>query len=156
MIHSKKRLGELVLRTSNVDVLAEFYINVIGLELYASFGNNRFLKVADDFEGHPQVLAIFDNSKEFHGPKDIKKGQSNNGLGTLHHFAFTLNKEDFESEKNRFKEIGIEFESETYEVFGWHSIHFYDPDGNAVEFVCYNSESLNIEKNKMVRQKTIK
>jgi len=56
MTHSKKRLGELVLRTSNVDTLAEFYINVIGLELYASFKRNRFLKVADDFEGHPQLL----------------------------------------------------------------------------------------------------
>jgi len=47
--------------------------------------------------------------------------------------------------------MGIELKSEEYEVFGWHSIHFYDPDGNSVEFVCYNSKSLNIEKNKKVR-----
>ena len=153
MTQSKKRLGELVLRTSNVDSLAEFYINVIGLELYASFGNNRFLKIANDFEGHPQMLAIFDNSKEFHGPKNIQKGHSNNGLGTLHHFAFALEKEDLESEKARLEKLGIEFKSEIYEVFGWHSIHFYDPDGNSVEFVCYDSKSLNVEKNKAVRAK---
>ncbi len=156
MIHSKKRLGELVLRTSNVDVLAEFYINVIGLELYASFGDNRFLKVADDFEGHPQLLAIFDNTKSYSGPKNIEKGISENGKGTLHHFAFTLERDDFELEKIKLKELGIEFKSAVYEVFGWNSIHFHDPDGNSVEFVCYDPKSLHIEKNKMVRQKTIK
>jgi len=133
-----KRLGELVLRTSDVDTLADFYINTVGLELHASFGNNRFLKVADDFEGHPQILAIFDNSKEFHGPRNIEKGKSENGLGTLHHFAFALEKENFDSEKNRFEKLGVEFISEEYKVFGWKSIHFYDPDGNSVEFVCYD------------------
>ena len=146
-----KRLGELVLRTSNVDTLSEFYINVVGLELYASFGNNRFLKVADDIEGHPQLLAIFDNSKEFHGPKNIEKGKSENGLGTLHHFAFTLEKDDFETEKQRLEEMKVEFVSEEYKVFGWHSIHFYDLDGNSLEFVCYDSKSINIEDNKKVR-----
>ena len=84
IINSKKRLGELVLRTSDVDVLTEFYISVIGLELYASFKKNRFLKVADDLEGHPQLLGIFDNSKEFQGPKKILKGKSESGLGTMH------------------------------------------------------------------------
>lgn len=151
---SNKRLGEIVLRTANVEALTEFYINVVGLKLYASFGNNRFLKVAADLEGHPQLLAVFDNSKGFHGPKNIEKGKSENGLGTLHHFAFALEKDDFESEKQRLEEMNVEFVSEEYKAFGWHSIHFYDIDGNSVEFVCYDSESINIEDNEKIRNFT--
>ena len=37
---SQKRLGELVLRTSNVDTLADFYRDVIGLEPFARFGKD--------------------------------------------------------------------------------------------------------------------
>ncbi len=76
---SQKRLGELVLRTSNVDTLADFYRDVIGLEPFASFGNNRFFKVADDFEGHPQLLSIFDKSKQYSGPQNIEPDSANAG-----------------------------------------------------------------------------
>ena len=67
----QKRLGELVLRTSDVENLANFYRDVIGLEPFASFGTNVFFKVSEDFEGHPQLLAIFDKSKQFRGPRNI-------------------------------------------------------------------------------------
>ena len=135
---SPKRLGELVLRTSNVPELAKFYTEVIGLEPHASFGNNRFLKVAEDFEGHPQMLAIFDKSKNFRGPGNIQLDKADAGAGTLHHFAFAMERDDFNSEVTRLEGIGIYFELEEYEQFGWRSIHFHDPDGNSVEFVCYD------------------
>ena len=147
-----KKLGELVLRTSDVDTLAEFYIDVIGLEPYACFKKNRFLKIADDIEGHPEILAIFDNDKDFAGPKIMKKGTPDSRLGTLHHFAFALEKEDFIVEKNRLKKIGIQLQEESYELFGWNFIHFHDPDGNAVEFVCYDEKDLNVEKNLAVKK----
>jgi catechol 2,3-dioxygenase-like lactoylglutathione lyase family enzyme len=138
MKKSAKRIGELVLRTSNVAALTGFYTDVIGLELYASFGNNSFLKVAEDFDGHPQMLALFDKSKEFRGPHSIRPYEAIAGTGTLHHFAFAMEMKDFKLEVTRLHELGLEFEFEEYEQFGWRSIHFHDPDGNSVEFVCHD------------------
>ena len=146
-----KRLGEIVLRTSNVTALKEFYSDVIGLEQYASFGNNYFLKVAEDFDGHPQMLAIFDKSKKFRGPQNIRPDEAVSGAGTLHHFAFAMEMKDFEAEVARLDKLGFEFEFEEYKEFGWRSIHFFDPDGNSVEFVCYDSTLLDAAENACVR-----
>ncbi len=155
MKSSSKRLGELVLRTSDVDTLTEFYRDVIGLEPFAGFGSNRFLKVADDFEGHPQLLAIFDKSKEYSGPNNIKPENADAGAGTLHHFAFAMEKEQFEQEKERLQELGLDIRFADYREFGWHSIHFHDPDGNSVEFVCYDSSILDFDGNKRVRHSSV-
>ena len=140
-----------MLRTSNVDKLTEFYRDVIGLEPYASFGSNHFLKVADDYEGHPQMLAIFDKSKKFSGPRNIEPNNASSSTGTLHHFAFALERQDFDLETQRLQEHGLDLQFEQYEVFGWRSIHFHDPDGNSVEFVCYDSTILDLQENKRVR-----
>ena len=145
-----KRLGELVLRTSNVEKLTEFYRDVIGLEPYASFGSNNFLKVADDFDGHPQMLAIFDKSKQFRGPQNVEPDNASSSTGTLHHFAFALERRDLDLETTRLQELGVDLQFDQYEVFGWRSIHFHDPDGNSVEFVCYDSTILDAAENARV------
>ena len=147
----QKRFGELVLRTSEVETLANFYLDIIGLEPFSSFGNNHFFKVADDFEGHPQLLAIFEKSKEFSGPRNIRQDDAIAGAGTLHHFAFALEREDFELEKVRLQALGIELQFEDFEQFGWHSMFLYDPDGNSVEFVCYDASLLNMDEFQRVR-----
>jgi catechol-2,3-dioxygenase len=59
MLKPRKRIGEIALRSENAPALVEFYRDVIGLEPYASLGSATFLKVDEDFEGHPQILAIF-------------------------------------------------------------------------------------------------
>jgi len=147
---AQKRLGELVLRTSDVETLASFYRDVIGLEPFASFGSNHFFKVSDDLEGHPQLLAIFEKSKQFHGPKNILPDNAVAGSGTLHHFAFALDMKNFELEKARLQRLGIDIEFEDFRQFGWHSMFLYDPDGNSVEFVCYDSSILDVDKHQTV------
>jgi catechol 2,3-dioxygenase-like lactoylglutathione lyase family enzyme len=124
---------------------------VIGLEPFASFGNNNFLKVADDFEGHPQLLAIFDKAKQYSGPQDIEPENADAGTGTLHHFAFAMEKEQFAQEKERLQGLGLDIQFADYKQFGWHSMHFHDPDGNSLEFVCFDSSILDIDENKRVR-----
>jgi hypothetical protein len=57
----------------------QFRVCRAGLEPFASFGNNRFFKVADDFEGHPQLLSIFDKSKQYSGPQNIEPDSANAG-----------------------------------------------------------------------------
>ena len=153
---SGKRLGELVLRTENVERMTDFYCNVIGLELYARFDSGNFLKVADDFEGHPELLAIFNQSWEFSGPQGINPTQAQANNGTLHHFAFAMEQDEFNREKKRLKELGQNLQFTEHKQFGWHSIYLHDPDGNSVEFVCYDKTILDEAANQSVRQQASK
>ena len=152
MTGSRKRLGELVLRSTNAQALVEFYRDVIGLEPYATLGRATFLKVDDDFEGHPQLLAIFEESHEFSGPQDIQPDVAEARVGTLHHFAFVLDQQGFNSEGDRLQRVGAELKFSKHAQFGWRSIYMHDPDGNSVELVCYDSSILDAVANQQVRQ----
>jgi catechol-2,3-dioxygenase len=108
MKKSLKRLGELALRTSDVNALTAFYRDVIGLEPFASLGNNRFLKVADDFEGHPQLQSIYDQAKEYSGKHNLQPDKADASVGTLHHFAFAMEKEQFDQKRERRHGLGLD------------------------------------------------
>jgi len=141
----RKRLGELVLRSANPEALVRFYCDVIGLEPYARLGSATFLKVDDDFEGHPQLLAIFENTHEFSGPRNLQVESARAADGTLHHFAFALELKDFVCERERLQSLGMDFHGMEHHQFGWRSLYLYDPDGNSVELVCYDSSIFDPE-----------
>lgn len=152
MTGQRKRLGELVLRSANAQALVEFYRDVIGLEPYATIGSATFLKVDDDVEGHPQLLAIFGKSHEFSGPIEIQSDKADARVGTLHHFAFVLEQKDFYREQDRLQSLGIDLQFSEHTRFGWRSIYMHDPDGNSVELVCYDAAILDTAANQRVRQ----
>jgi len=56
-------LGEIAFRVNNLDAMQKFYEEVIGLLLMKRFPNAAFLRIADGYGGHTQVLALFDRSK---------------------------------------------------------------------------------------------
>ena len=147
----RKRLGELVIRSENPQELVRFYREVIGLEIFAAFGTATFLKIADDFEGHPQLLAIFDKTHEYSGPKTMNVGKADSASGTLHHFAFAMELEAFNAEKERLQNMGVELEFGQHPPFGWRSIYMHDPDGNSVELVCYDKSIFNPVLSRQVR-----
>ena len=143
MTTPKKRLGELVLRSENAERLVDFYTNVINLDVYAAFGSVTFLKIDDDYEGHPQLLAIFQETHTFSGPKDLNTDTASSKLGTLHHFAFVIDQQGFESEKERLTGAGLDLWFAEHTQFGWRSMYLFDPDGNSVEYVCYDQAVLD-------------
>jgi catechol-2,3-dioxygenase len=147
---ARKRLGELVLRSANAPALVEFYRDVIGLETYAAIGSATFLKIDEETEGHPQFLAIFEASHEYMGPRDIKSGEADARIGTLHHFAFLIEQKEFVPERDRLQNIGIELEFAEFTQFGWRSMFMRDPDGNSVELVCYDETILDRAANQRV------
>ena len=148
---ARKRLGELVLRSANAKGLIAFYRDVIGLETYATLGSATFLKIDDESEGHPQFLAIFEASYEYMGPREIKSDEANARTGTLHHFAFLIEKSDFVPERDRLQSLGVAIELVEFTPFGWRSMFMHDPDGNRVELVCYDEEILDKAANQRVR-----
>jgi hypothetical protein len=59
-----KGLREIGLRVEDLDTMQRFYKEVIGLELIKRFENGAFLKLADGYDGHTQVIALFDRKAQ--------------------------------------------------------------------------------------------
>jgi hypothetical protein len=59
-------------------------------------------------------------------------------MTTLHHIALNVSLEDFEPERRRLESLGIEVRSTIHEWMHVRSLSFSDPEGNLMEFVCYD------------------
>ncbi len=132
-----KALGEIALRVKNLDLMQEFYENILGLELMKRFENIVFFKVAAGFEGHIQELVLFDESLP-PGHKSRYFTGLNAHTTTLHHIAFTISLADFSTEKERLEQLGLDVETQEHEWVYWRSLYIPDPEGNLVELVCYD------------------
>ena len=110
-------LGEVALRVNNLDAMQKFYQEVIGLPLMTRVPNCAFFKIADGYEGHTQVLALFDRSKSpgYRG--------TNVATSTIDHIAFEIPLSDFENELKRLRALGFQVETaETRGFIGAHSM----------------------------------
>lgn len=127
-----KALGEIALRVNDLDAMQAFYQDVIGLELMRRFPDAAFFKVAEGYGGHTQILALFDRRSQS-GYTGLSVAQT-----TVDHFAFTIAREDFESERARLEALGCKLEFANHDWVHWRSFYARDPEGNNVEFVCYD------------------
>ena len=122
-----KALGEVALRVNDLDRMKEFYQEVLGLEVLGEFPSAVLLRIGEGYEGHTQVLGLFDRSTPV-GPERT----------TLDHFAFTISRSDYESERRRLEGLGLEVRVMEHEWVHWRSLYFRDPEGHNVELVCYD------------------
>jgi catechol 2,3-dioxygenase-like lactoylglutathione lyase family enzyme len=128
-----KGLGEIALRVEDLDTMQRFYEEIIGLEVIKRFENSAFLKLADGYGGHMQVLALFD-----------RKGQADyTGLdpfkSTIDHIAFEIGLADFAAEKERLEQLGLVVTTAEHSWVHWRSLYVRDPEGHIIELVCFDS-----------------
>ena len=134
-----KALGEVVLRVRDLEVMQKFYEKVIGLELLERYENiMAFIRIAPDHEGHTQGLALFDQSDEADHRSRHYDGFDPD-KSTLHHIAFTISASDYETEKQRLQNLGLDVETGKHAWVHYSSLYIDDPEGNVVEFVCYDA-----------------
>jgi catechol-2,3-dioxygenase len=136
-IADKKRtvvrgLGEIALRVNNLDAMQNFYEEVIGLPLMTRVPNCAFFQIAAGYGGHTQVLALF-NRSESPGYRGTDTATS-----TIDHIAFEIPLADFANEKQRLEALGLQVETAEHGWAHWRSLYVIDPEGNQVEFVCYD------------------
>jgi catechol 2,3-dioxygenase-like lactoylglutathione lyase family enzyme len=133
----EKRLGEIVIRTPNMQKMVAFYRDVIDLEPFKELGTMQFFKVSDGFMGQTQAIGLFElgevsdvDDTTFEG-HDVRKTP-------FHHFAFIIDQKDYNNERNRIAALGYELRTMEHSLTQSRSFYFYDPDGNTIEFVCYD------------------
>lgn len=125
-------LGEIALRVSDLHRMEDFYQRVIRLELIGRFPNAAFFKLADGYEGHTQVLALFDRTQS-QGYRGLSAERS-----TIDHVAFEVSLADLAEERKRLEELGLDVTTAEHAWVHWRSLYVNDPEGNMVELVCYD------------------
>lgn len=125
-------LGEIAFRVADLDGMQRFYEDIIGLELMKRFPHAAFFKIAEGLAGHTQILALFDRTaaSDYTGLDAAKT--------TVDHIAFATTLEDFASEKTRLEGLGMSVRTSEHAWVHWRSLYLSDPEGNLVEFVCYD------------------
>jgi len=96
-----------------------------------------FFKIAEGYGSHTQNLALFEASNTMF--LDNKAVQLNSQETTLHHIALNVALEDFESEKKRLEGLGLKVDATVHEWLHVRSLYFPDPEGNLLEFACYDA-----------------
>ena len=137
-----RALGEIAIRCADTRKMATFYENVIGLERLSGDHDSGiiFFKIADGFEGHTAVLALFRNDvgrPDLH-PRSVETPQTG-ARSSLHHIALSLPFEEQEAVKAWYDEIGQPYNVQTFGWIGWQGIFTQDPEGNTVELVAYDA-----------------
>ncbi len=129
-----KGLGEVSIRVKDLDGMSKFYEEVVGLKVLSREESYCFFRVADGYGGHSQNLALFrmDNL----GFLRSKLAEVRPETSTLHHIALNVALEDFESERQRLVELGVDVQATTHEWLHVRSLYFPDPEGNLLEFVA--------------------
>jgi catechol 2,3-dioxygenase len=127
-----KALGEIALRVTNLDTMQRFYQEIVGLEVMRRADNTVFFKIADGYGGHTQVLALFDRSSSpgYRGLDPV--------TSTVDHIAFEIALADYEPEKARLESLGQTVTTAEHVWVHWRSLYVTDPEGNVVEWVCYD------------------
>jgi catechol 2,3-dioxygenase-like lactoylglutathione lyase family enzyme len=132
-----KGLGEVSIRVKNLDAMHKFYEEVVGLEVLRHEESFVFFKITEGYAGHTQNLALFDASERMF--LESKSLQLNSDQSTLHHIALNISLENFETEKRRLEGLGLKVKATVHEWLHVRSMYFSDPEGNLLEFVCYDA-----------------
>jgi catechol 2,3-dioxygenase len=125
-------LGEIALRVSDLDAMQRFYREVVGLELLRRFDHAAFFRVAEGYGGHTQVLALFDRS----GEPDYRGLEPDRS--TVDHIAFEIDLADYAAERARLEGAGVRVTTAEHAWVHWRSLYVSDPEGNLVEWVCFD------------------
>lgn len=115
-------LDHVAIRVIDLDVSAAWYEKVLGLKRHkpAEWGDYPIFMLSNK-----SGIALFpanENDKQINlTSKNVK----------IDHFAFNVNKENFEKAKKRYAALNLEFNIQDHHYF--HSIYTKDPDGHIVE-----------------------
>ena len=131
-------LGEVSIRVNDLAAMCAFYEDVVGLKVLRREESYVFFEIAEGYGGHSQNLALFDAGERTFLQRKSETLSSNQS--TLHHIALNIDLEDYESELTRLQGLGLDVRSTEHPWLQVRSLYFHDPEGNTLEFVCYDEQ----------------
>ena len=129
-------IAEISLRVHDLDLMRRFYEQVIGLQVLRETKNSDGTVIVAFYAvgAGNDYLALFEEKLIDWYTRD-KSPQIDPKLTTLSHFALSIVLDDFESEKKRIEQLGIEIVySSTSSWLHLRMFYFFDPEGNLIEF----------------------
>ena len=127
-------IAEIALRVHDLDLMRKFYEQVIGLEVLREYEHSDGKAIFYAVGAGNDHLALFEEKLIDWYTRD-KSPQIDPKLTTLSHFAFSIALDDFESEKKRIEQLGIEImHSDASSWLHCRMFYFFDPEGNLIEF----------------------
>jgi len=142
-----RALGEIAIRCADMAAMVDFYENVIGLTRLNGGHDSAitFFRIAEGFEGHTQVLALFHHEAAprpgLH-PTGVDKPMTG-AQSLLHHIALSLPFAEQEAVMRWYDQIGQPYRVERFGWIGWRGVFTTDPEGNTVELVAYDASMLD-------------
>lgn len=134
-------IAEVALRVRDLEMMRKFYEQVIGLEVLREIKEEGGQIIFYAVGARGDHLALFEEKWVSWFTRD-KSPQIDPKLTTLSHFAIRIALEDFESEKKRLEQLGVEIvHSNESSWLHCRMFYFFDPEGNLIEFNTYD-ESL--------------
>ena len=134
-----RALGEIAIRCIDHGAMVAFYRDVIGLEPMRDpqAAPIVFFRIANGFEGHTSVLALFRHDIEGAGRTRAGDHPPATGPGSsLHHIALSLPWDEQDAVIAWYETLGLDYHVETFDWVGWRGVFTFDPDGNTVELVA--------------------
>ena len=127
-------IAEVALRVHDLDLMRRFYEQVIGLEVLREIKDSKGTIIFYAVGAGNDHLALFEEKWLDWFTRD-KSPQTDPKLTTLSHFAIRIALDDFESEKQRLEQMGIEIvHSNESSWLHCRMFYFFDPEGNLIEF----------------------
>ena len=125
---SLQHIDHVAITVTDLEASVEWYRRVLGLEQQ------------DHGWEYPQMMAAGDTAVALFppsGPDPARMSDAErNAKLTTRHFAFRVDRANFEAAQASFKEQGIDFEFADHGVA--HSIYIEDPDGHKIELTTYD------------------
>lgn len=121
MIHLRF-LDHVSIRVADLEQSAKWYETVLGMKrhVFPEWGAFPIFMLAGKCG-----IAIFPAHPAHPGTEERFKGVK------IDHFAFNVDRENFEKARQRYESLGIEYDFQDHVFF--HSIYVLDPDGHKVE-----------------------
>lgn len=121
-------LAEIVLWTIDKPKAVAFYHDLLGLEVISPPTlPNVFLKAGEGAAGVPQMIVLVPMPAAL---QEKPRGHQ------LHHLAFELPAEDFDTQHAALVNAGYAPRGGKHPVLASRTMYVDDPDGNEVEFIC--------------------